>query len=61
MVAVTPVQSAIDPGLRGPVRLGSAAADQSPQHQRKKKFVKRYGEVYALIVVMVVAWGSCYG
>jgi hypothetical protein len=31
------------------------------RHQRKRKFVKRARRDFEVFVVMVVAWGSCYG
>ena len=32
-------------------------ASNARRHQRKKTFVKRYGKMVALIVVILVAWG----
>ena len=35
----------------------SAWSTYTRSHQRKKTFVKRYGKIVALIVVILVAWG----
>ncbi len=43
------------------VSIRSQFASQTAATQRKRKFVKRRGEIFWLFVVMVVAWGSCYG